>query len=75
MKLNSKFVVAGILAAGILAGCSMGMQPTGSTVDQIKAKEAAMPPDQQISMIEHSPIPPAEKAKKIAEIKAKAGLK
>ena len=56
-------------------GCSMGMQPEGPNAEQVKAKEASLPPDQQIAMIKYSPMPAAQKAEKIAEVKAKYGIK
>ena len=67
-------LIAAVAVFG-LCGCGVGMQPEGSSVDQIKAKEAGMPPDQQISQWEHSPAPPQVKAQKIAEIKAKYNIK
>ena len=72
-KLASALVAAA--AALVVTGCSVGMQPEGSSVDQIKAKEAAMPPEQQISMIQNSPMPADQKAAKIAELKTKYNIK
>ena len=57
-----------------LAGCNAGMEPTGPTPDQIRAKIDAMPPEKQIDLIEHSPMSRPEKDKRLAEIRQKFNL-
>ena len=66
-------VFFGLGTAALLwvCGCNAGMEPEGPSPDQIKAKMAAMPIDQQIALIKNSPMPKAEKAQKIAELQAK----
>lgn len=68
-------VLIGIIACLAIAGCNIGMQPEGPSLDQVKAKEASLPPDQQIALLKTAPMPSAEKEAKIAEIKAKYGIK
>ncbi len=64
-----------VSSALVLTGCSVGNQPESPSVDDIKKTIAAKPIDEQIALIEHSPMPAAQKAQKIAELKAKAGKK
>lgn len=47
------------------------MQPTGPSVEEINAIRAKWPPEKQIEGIQFSPMPAAEKKRRIAEIKAK----
>jgi len=75
MKTTLTLVLVGLIGVGVLSGCSMGMQPEGPNVEALKKKEDSLPPDQQISMIEHAPMPEAQKAQKIAEIKTKYNIK
>jgi len=75
MKMKLAYALVGVLAVGVLSGCSTGMQPEGPSADDLKKKEAAMPPDQQIAMIQNSPMPKAQKDQKIAELKAKYNIK
>ncbi len=65
--------VCGVFAAFALSGC--GMQPSGAGEGTVKAKEAGLEPQKQIELIQNGPIPYAAKQQKIAEIKAKYGLK
>ena len=59
-----------VAALFVVSGCNAGMSPAGS--DEAAQKEfEAKTPEQQIEMINHSPLPKAEKDKRIAEIKAK----
>ncbi|MGV3616024.1 MAG: hypothetical protein ACO1SV_11880 [Fimbriimonas sp.] len=64
-----------LVAAAMLSGCSMGDAPAGMTEADAKAAVDALPPDQKIKAIESSPMPEADKRKRIAEIKAAAGMK
>ncbi|MHB8637081.1 MAG: hypothetical protein ACYC96_11490 [Fimbriimonadaceae bacterium] len=58
------------------AGCSsIGNAATGPSEAQIKQNENALPPDQQIKLIQSSPMPAAEKAKRIKAIEDKYGVK
>jgi hypothetical protein len=75
MKLKYCIVFVGLSGVGVLSGCNVGMQPEGPDVAQVKAREASLPPDQQIAMIKDAPMPAAQKAAKIAEIKSKYGIK
>jgi len=75
MKLKLMVMLLAVIVAGGMSGCSMGMMPEGPSASQVKEKVAAMPPDQQIAFYQNSPMSPAKKAAKIAEIKAKYGLK
>lgn len=64
-----------LAAASLLAGCSnVGNAPEGPTADQVQAELAKQDPQQQIVAIQHSPIPFAEKEKKIQEIEKKYGI-
>jgi len=58
-----------------IAGCSVGDAPKGLSAEETRAAVDALPPDKQIDYINRSPIPQAEKEKRIADIKAKAGMK
>ncbi len=64
-------VLIGIVAA---AGCNLGMQPAGASPEEVKSTIAKMKPEDQIKFYESSPMPAAQKAAKIAEIKAKYGI-
>jgi len=75
MMLKVSAALTGVLAVLVLSGCSVGMMPEGSSPSEVRAKVAAMPPEKQIEFIQSSPMKPAEKAAKIAEIKTKYGLK
>jgi hypothetical protein len=50
------------------------MEPEGPTPDQIRAKIDSMPPDQQIEMIQNSPMTKDEKAQRIKGIQDKFHL-
>ena len=75
MKLNASNVLFAAIAVGTLSGCNVGMMAEGPSPSEIKAKVAAMPPDQQIAFYKNSPMPAADKAKKIAEIEQKYNIK
>jgi hypothetical protein len=74
MKLKLAFAIVAVATVGALYGCNSGMQPEGPSVAEIKNKEAALPPDQQITMIQNSPMPKAQKDQKIAELKKKYNI-
>ena len=62
-------------AAGVIGGCSFGDAPKGLSATETQDAVKALPPQQQIDYINRSPMPAPEKAKRIAEIKSKAGMK
>lgn len=62
------------LAALVLGGCNVGNAPEPMSASDVKAEVAKLSPEQQIDWINRSPMPPEEKARKIAEIKQKAGI-
>jgi len=64
----------GIFAALGISGCHVGNAPEPMSATEVKDAVAKLPPQQQIDWINRSPMPPDEKAKRIAEIKAKAGI-
>ena len=64
------------LAVGLaITGCNVGMAPKGPDEAEVKAKEAALPPQQQIAMLRSSPMPGPEKQKRIADIEQKYNIK
>jgi len=71
----SKFAIVGIATAIVLSGCNSGTMPEGPSPSEIQKKIASFPPEKQIEMYKNSPMSPDQKAAKIAEIKAKYGLK
>ena len=71
MKQKLAFLLALGLGGGIVAGCSIGMMPEGSSVEEIKAIREKWPPEKQIEGIRHSPMPYPEQQKQIAAIRAK----
>jgi hypothetical protein len=60
-----------VLAAG---GCSFGDAPKGLSPEETRAAVSKLPAKDQIDYINRSPLPPDEKAKRIADIKASHGL-
>lgn len=63
-----------IVVSGLLVGCSVGDAPAAMTPEETKEAVAKLPPKEQIDYINRSPLPAAEKEKRIADIKAKAGM-
>jgi hypothetical protein len=57
-----------------LSGCNFGMQPEGPSPDQIRANMSKMPPDEQIKLIQHSPMPKEQQQQEIAKIRAQFHL-
>ncbi len=72
-RFTKTFALAFSLA--VLAGCDTGEAPAGLTGAETDAAVKKLPAQQQIDYINRSPMPPDVKAKKIAEIKAQAGIK
>ena len=73
---HSNVALSAILAATVsLIGCGIGDAP--KTMDQNELKDALSKatPQQQIDWYNRSPMPAAEKKKKIEEIEQKYGLK
>lgn len=75
MKFNIMVALVGLMGAGVLSGCNSGMMAEGPNPTEVKAKIAAMSPEKQIAFYQGSPMPPAQKAAKIAEIEKKYGIK
>ena len=55
-------------------GCNIGNAPTPMEASEVQGAVDKLPPQDQIRYIQNSPLPQAEKDKRIAEIKAKHGL-
>jgi len=70
-------VLSAFLAGSfVLGGCSnVGNAPEGPTAGQVQADFAKQDPQQQIKGIQFSPLPPAEKERRIQEVEAKYGVK
>src|SRR5579862_5824236 len=68
-------LLAMVLCPLFQAGCSFGDAPRGLTPEETRAAVAALPPQQQIDYLNRSPLPPAEKQRRIADIKAQHGIK
>lgn len=66
--MNGKLLILALALVGILAGCNAGMAPAGPDQNEIKARMAKLPVDQQIALIKSSPMSQAEKDAKIAEL-------
>jgi hypothetical protein len=72
--MKTKQFILGIFILGLLGGCSnIGNAPEGQSEEEAKAALQKMSPQEQINMIKASPMPPAEKEKKIRELEAKMG--
>lgn len=65
---------AATVAAVLLGGCNIGNAPEPMAASEVKKEVEKLTPDQQIDWYNRSPMPPAEKQKKIAEIREKYGL-
>lgn len=64
-----------VICAFAVAGCSAGNAVAGTDEAATKQEFAKQDPQKQIQGIQHSPMPPADKEKKIQEIEAKYGIK
>lgn len=63
-----------ILAILVCFGCNVGSAPEPMSESELKSAVEKLPPQDQINYINSSPMPKELKEKKIAEIKAKAGI-
>jgi len=63
-----------LLLPWALTGCNAGMAPAGSA-DDVKSAYEKMSPAEKIKFINSSPMPAADKAKKIKEIEDQTGVK
>ncbi|MBS1726384.1 MAG: hypothetical protein JST51_06650 [Armatimonadetes bacterium] len=72
---NTPWLPAVLLVGAATIGCSMGNAPQALSPQETRDAVAKLPPQQQIDYINRSPMSAAEKEKRIAEIKAKAGIK
>jgi hypothetical protein len=63
------------LAVLVCVGCNVGNAPQPMDEAQLKSAVEKMPPQDQINYINASPMPKEMKEQRIAEIKAKAGMK
>lgn len=63
------------MVGALIGGCSVGNMPEGMSNKDIKQTMDKMTPQQRIEFVQNSPASSEEKAKQIAEIKAKYGLK
>jgi hypothetical protein len=68
------FWMAGLFAL-VCVGCNVGNAPEPMSEDQLKSAVEKLPPKDQIAYINSSPMPPAEKARRIKEIEDKTGYK
>ncbi len=59
--------------AMMLVGCGIGDAPAPMEPNEVQSAVSKLPDDQQIAYIKNSPMPQAEKDRRIAEIKAKSG--
>lgn len=51
------------------------MAPKGPDLEEVKQKEASLPPQQQIDLVRSSPMTATDKAKRIKEIEDKYNVK
>ncbi|MBC8064636.1 MAG: hypothetical protein H7Y17_07385 [Chlorobia bacterium] len=65
-----------IASLAVLAciGCNVGNAPEPMSEAELKSAVDKLPPQDQINYINSSPMPKDVKEKRIAEIKAKAGM-
>ena len=62
-----------MVAAIVIPGCSAGMAPQGPSREEAQKNFESMDPQHQIAVIQHSPLPDAEKQKRIAALQQKMG--
>jgi len=74
MNRNLILAIAAFGCGSVICGCNVGMQPTGPSVEEINAIRSKWPPEKQIEGIQFSPMPPAEKKRRIAEIRKKYNM-
>ena len=58
----------------MLAGCNVGMEAQGPSAKEAQEQISKLPPEQQIDLLRHSPLPRAEQDRRVADIRAKYGL-
>jgi hypothetical protein len=75
MQIRPSYVCALSALALSMIGCNVGDAPSGPSQAEYQKSLDNMTPDQRIKWIESSPLNPDQKAKEIAAIKAKAGIK
>lgn len=66
-------VLAVVAMALIVNGCSAGMAPEGPEGKELQAKFDSLPLEKRISLIEHGPGTPEQKANQIEQLKRNAG--
>ena len=72
MKRNIAFItICGIA----IAGCNVGMAPSGMSNEDAKDAIAKMAPEQKIRAIASSPMPGPEKQKQFDQIERETGVK
>lgn len=71
MTRNQIFVLVTGSCVLFATGCNIGMQPEGASVSDIQKIREKWTPEQQITDIQHSPMPASDKKRRIDEIKAK----
>ena len=76
MDSKLKWAIPLALVSGVLVdGCSIGDAAKGPDPAEIEQRKNSLPPDQQIKLLQTSPMPAVEKAQKIKEIEDKYGVK
>jgi len=72
--LKTFWISTSVFVMLVVAGCNVGNAPEPMSASQVRDEVAKLSPQQQIDWVNRSPMPPEEKAKRIADIKAKAGI-
>jgi hypothetical protein len=74
LEMKKIHLIAGPMAGMFVfvAGCNIGNAPAGPSPADVQKIESSLPVDKQIKLIESSPMPAAEKAKRIAALKGGA---
>lgn len=76
MQIRKLLIPVAILTAGLsLAGCNIGMAPSGMSNEEARSALDKLSPEQKIRYYASSPMPESEKQKKYAEIEQKYGIK
>jgi hypothetical protein len=74
MKKLLEFLTLGAVMMSFVGCSSIGNAPSGMSEDDAKDWINSQPPEEQIKMIQTSPMSPADKEKRIKEIRGKHGL-
>lgn len=70
----NKIHIAWIAGLALFAsGCGIGNAPEPMAAEDVKSELEKLTPEQQIDWVNRSPMSPADKQKRIDEIKAKTG--